>query len=49
MFIRLFIFLVVGFWIWLTTELAKRARRVQPARVRPDRPRTGRWPGDNRW
>jgi hypothetical protein len=49
MFIRSFIFLVVGFWIWLTTELAKRAQRAQPARVRPGRPGSRRWPGGHTW
>jgi hypothetical protein len=49
MFIRPFIFLVVGFWIWLTMGPGKRARRVQPARVHPGRPGTGHRPGDDTW
>jgi hypothetical protein len=49
MFIRSFIFLVAGFWIWLTVGPGKRARRVRPARVRPGHSRTGRRPGGDTW
>jgi hypothetical protein len=51
MFIRSFIFLAVGFWVWLAMGPGKRAQRVQPvrARVRPGHPGTGPRPGGDTW
>jgi hypothetical protein len=51
MFIKSFIMIVLGFWIWLTRGPGKRARWVQPARVpvRPGRLGTSRRPGGDTW
>lgn len=51
MFIKSFIMIVLGFWIWRTMGPGKRARRVRPARVpvRPRRLGTRRRPGGDTW
>jgi hypothetical protein len=51
MFVKSFIFLILGTWIWLTMGPGKRTRWVQRAQapVRPGRLGTKRLPGGDKW